>query len=103
MSTNDRNDREERRAMGRRGLIELALATGTADGLSHWKVLEVLEGSAGVALAQDAACLGTNRSVHIVAGDGGLAWFNLMGPHVDVARARNEDFAWHAVGEEIEA
>src|SRR5688572_2995535 len=103
MSSHDSKSRDERRELGRRGLIKLALATGAAYGLPHWKVLEILEGSAGVALAQDAACVGTNRSVHIVAGDGGFAWFQLLWPHLDVAAARNDAFAWHAIGEETMA
>jgi len=101
MSTEPKN-KDERRELGRRSLIRLALATGAAYGLSHWQVLEILEGSGGRALAQDASCMGTNRSVHIVAGDGGFAWFQLLWPHVDVARARNPNFAWHAIGEERE-
>jgi len=98
----NRRARDTARDVGRRDLIKLALATGAAYGLSHWRVLEVLEGTAGVALAQEAACVGTNRSVHIVAGSGGFAWFQLLWPHVDVARARNDNFAWHAIGEETE-
>jgi hypothetical protein len=95
--------REARREVGRRALIKLALATGAAYGLSHWKILEILESAGGRALAQDAACTPTNRSVHIVAGDGGFAWFQLLWPHVDVAAARNGSFAWHAIGEETMA
>jgi hypothetical protein len=106
--SNDSNDagtpknRDERRELGRRSLIKLAVATGAAYGLSHWQVLECLESGGGRALAQDAACMGSNRSVHIVAGDGGFAWFQLLWPHIDVARARNPEFAWHAIGEEME-
>lgn len=101
--TDDRKSRDERRELGRRGLIKLALATGAAYGLSHWKVLEILEGAGGTALAQDAACTGTNRSVHIVAGSGGFAWFQLLWPHLDVAAARDPGMAWHAIGEETMA
>jgi hypothetical protein len=99
----ERQRRDEARRVGRRDLIKLAVATGAAYGLSHWKVLEVLESTGGVALAQEAACMGTNRSVHIVAGSGGFAWFQLLWPHVDVAAARNDAFAWHAIGEETMA
>jgi hypothetical protein len=101
--TDDRKTRDERRAMGRRALIKLGLATGAAWGLSHWQVLEILESAGGVALAQEAACMGTNRSLHIVAGNGGFAWFQLFWPHIDVVMARNGDFAWHAIGEETAA
>ncbi len=101
--TRKSNERDERRMVGRRSLIKLALATGAAYGLSHSTVLDVLAGSAGNALADDAACMGTNRSLHIVAGSGGFAWFQLLWPHVDVANARDDAFAWHAIGEEMTA
>lgn len=101
--TRESNKRDEQRMLGRRSLIKLALATGAAYGLSHSTVLDVLAGSAGTALADDAACMGSNRSLHIVAGSGGFAWFQLLWPHVDVANARNDNFAWHAVGEEMAA
>ena len=101
--TRDTNARDEKRMLGRRSLIKMAFATGAAYGLSHSKVLEVLAGASGTALADEASCMGTNRSLHIVAGSGGFAWFQLLWPHVDVARARNDNFAWHAVGEEVAA
>ena len=40
----------------------------------YWiPVFEVLEATGGKALAADASCASTNRSVHIVAGNGGFA------------------------------
>ena len=87
-------------AVSRRSLIKWAMATGAALGLPQWKVFEAMEMGAGSALAQEAACRASNRSVHLVAGGGGLAWFQLLWPHVDVAEAGNESFAWHAIGEE---
>ena len=95
--------KERRRRLGRRALMQWSLATGAALGLPRWKVFEVLEGTAGKALADDASCAPSNRSVHIVAGTGGLAWFNLLWPHVDVAEAGNAGFSWHAIGEETRA
>lgn len=84
----------------RRDLIKWSLFTGAALGLPRWKVFETLEASGGKALAAEAACAPTNRSVHLVAGDGGLSWFQLLWPHVDVAAAANPNHAWHAPGEE---
>ncbi len=92
------SDRDERRGIGRRALIRWSVATGAALGLPLWKVFEVLEGSGGKALAADATCATTNRSVHIVAGNGGFAWFQLLWPHNDVAAAGNAMFAFHAPG-----
>lgn len=86
-------------ALGRRELIRWSLYAGAALGLSQWKVLEVLERGGGRALAQDAACAVSNRSLHIVAGTGGMAWFNLLWPHNDVAAAGRDDFSFHAPGE----
>jgi hypothetical protein len=91
---------EEKRRVGRRALMKWSLAAGAALGLPQWKVFEVLGMTSGKALADDAACATANRSVHIVAGDGGFAWFQLLWPHNDVAAARNGSFAWHAIGEE---
>jgi hypothetical protein len=98
---NEQRDRE--RTMSRRSLIKWSLAAGAALGLPRWKVFEVLEGSGGRALAADAACLPTNRSLHIVAGNGGFAWFQLLWPHNDVAAAGNGGFAFHAPGEQTMA
>jgi hypothetical protein len=39
------------------------------------------------------------RSVHLVAGNGGLAWFQLLWPQVEVAMANNNNFAWHKPGQ----
>ncbi|MBW2462151.1 MAG: hypothetical protein JRH11_10945, partial [Deltaproteobacteria bacterium] len=89
-----------KRAVGRRALMKWSLAAGAALGLPQWKVFEVLGMTAGKAFADDAACTIANRSVHIVAGTGGFAWFQLLWPHNDVAAARNPAFAWHAIGEE---
>ena len=56
--------------LSRRSLIRGALYAGAALGLARWKVYEVLEDTVGTAIAADAACHPTNRSVHIVAGTG---------------------------------
>ena len=91
--------RDERRELTRRSLIKWSLAAGAAVGLSRWKVYEILESSGGKALAADASCVPTNRSVHLVAGGGGLAWFQLLWPHNDVAASGNDRFAFHAPGQ----
>ncbi|MCA9676046.1 MAG: hypothetical protein KC464_13490, partial [Myxococcales bacterium] len=100
MARSKASERDDRRQLSRRGLIKWSLATGAALGLARWKVFEVLEDSAGTALAADAACQPTLRSVHIVAGNGGFAWFQLLWPHNEVAAARNNQFAFHAPGQE---
>ncbi len=96
-------NKDDKRQLSRRGLIKWSMAAGAALALPRWKVFEALEGSGGVALAADAACHPTNRSVHIIAGTGGFAWFQLLWPHNDVAASGNNGFAFHAFGEQVMA
>lgn len=91
--------REDRREVSRRSLIKWTVAGAAALGLPRWKAFEILERSGGTALAATAACAPTNRSVHIVAGNGGFAWFQLLWPHVAVATANSTTFAYHAPGQ----
>jgi len=93
-----RREQDERREHGRRAFIRWTLAAGAALAVPQWKIFEVIGATGGRALADDAACAVSNRSVHIVAGDGGFAWFQLLWPHNDVAAARNDGFAFHAPG-----
>ncbi len=98
---NDRLKNLEGRS--RRNFLRWATAAGALLALDRSKVLDVVADSGGSALAQEAACAMTNRSVHIVAGDGGFAWFQLLWPHVAVARANNDQFAFHRFGETSKA
>src|SRR5688572_21477995 len=98
------NDEHDRKYLtGRRSFIKWSVAAGVALGLPRWKVFEVLERSGGTALAAEAACQATNRSVHIVAGIGGFAWFQLLWPHNEIAAAGNPNFAFHAPGQQTMA
>ena len=88
MAKSKSTKRDEQRELTRRALIKWSVAAGAALGVSRSKVFEILEGTAGKDLAFAAAENATTRSVHIVAGNGGLAWFQLLWPQVDVAMAR---------------
>ncbi len=90
---------DDKHELSRRGLIKWGLFAGAALGLTRWKVYEALEGSVGKALAADAACQVTNRSVHIAAGTGGFAWYQLLWPHNDVVAGGNTSAAFHAFGQ----
>ena len=92
-------DRDERRELSRRSLIKWTVAGAAALGLQRWKAFEILEGAGGKGIAEAAACATTNRSVHIIAGNGGFAWFQLLWPHNDVAAANSTTFAFHAPGQ----
>jgi hypothetical protein len=93
--------RDEQRAITRRALIKWSVTAGAALGLSRSKVFEILEKTAGKDVAFAAAENPTTRSVHIIAGGGGAAWFQLLWPHNDIAAANNTSFAWHRPGESM--
>src|SRR5688572_18396237 len=86
----------------RRRFLRWACAAGALLAVERSRFLNVLNDTAGVAMAQD-SCGVTNKSVHIVAGDGGFAWFQLLWPHNDIAASNNENFAFHAFGEQTMA
>jgi hypothetical protein len=86
------------RGPGRREFLRWAGTLGALLGLERARFLDALSGTGGVALADSAACATTNRSVHLVAGNGGLAHFQLIWPHVDVAKQTGGQFAFHALG-----
>jgi hypothetical protein len=91
--------RDEQREITRRALIKWSVAAGAALGVSRTKVFEILEKTAGRDLALAAAANPTTRSVHLIAGNGGAAWFQLLWPHNDIAAANNPTFSWHRPGE----
>jgi hypothetical protein len=93
--------RDEQREITRRALIKWSVAAGAALGVSRTKVFEILEKTAGRELAMAASANPTTRSVHLIAGNGGAAWFQLLWPHNDVAAAANPNFAWHRPGESM--
>ncbi len=93
--------RDEQREITRRALIKWSVAAGAALGVSRTKIFEILERTAGRDVAMAAAANPTTRSVHLIAGNGGAAWFQLLWPHNDIAAANNTNFAWHRPGESM--
>lgn len=91
--------RDQERELSRRALIKWSLAAGAALGVTRAGVLEVLDRTAGRGIAEAAGALPMKRSVHIRAVEGGLAWFQLLWPHNDIAAAANNTFAWHRPGQ----
>jgi hypothetical protein len=102
MAKSQTSKRDEQHEVTRRALIKWSVAAGAALGVSRSKIFEILEQTAGKGTAFAAAESATARSVHIVAGNGGLAWCQQMWPHYDVARARDPSQAWAFPGQEIE-
>src|SRR6476659_3790761 len=86
------------RGSSRRNFLKWSASAAAVLGLERARFLDALSGSAGVAMADQAACGSTMRSVHLVAGNGGLAWFQLIWPHTQIAQSTNANFAFHAKG-----
>jgi hypothetical protein len=97
---NDRIKNLEGRS--RRHFLRWMTTAGALLTLERSKVLDVIADTGGSAMA-DESCGSSNRSVHLVAGNGGLAWFQLLWPHVAVAAANNPTLAFHAPGSAIKA
>ena len=89
---------KELRGNGRRDFMRWSATVAAVLGLERSRFLNVIGDSAGVAMADQAACPATNRSVHLVAGNGGFAWFQLLFPHVRVAMNGGAGAAFHAMG-----
>ena len=90
------------RGDSRRNFLRWIGAAGAAFALERSKLLNFLLDEGGSAMADPAACATTNKSVHIVGGNGSFAWFQLLWPHLEVAKAMNGDFAYHAPGDGFE-
>lgn len=91
--------RDEQYELSRRALIKWTVAAGAALGVSRSKVFDILSGTGGSGMAHALTTNATHRSVHIAAGNGGLAWWQLMHPCPEIAQANNNNFAWHRPGQ----
>lgn len=99
MAKHPLSKREEKRELHRRALIKWSVAAGAALGVSRSKVFDILERTGGRDIAFAAAANPTTRSVHVVAGNGGLAWFTQLWPHNDIAAANSSTLAWNFPGQ----
>jgi len=84
----------------RRDFIKWSVGMGAALGLRPWKIFEVQESILGPAHAANAAALPALRSVHIVAGNGGLAWFTQLFPFYQIcADTTNSNVSFYMPGQ----
>ncbi|MFT3773247.1 MAG: twin-arginine translocation signal domain-containing protein [Minicystis sp.] len=90
------------RGDSRRTFLKLVGAAGAAFALERSKVLNYLLDEGGSALADSGSCAKVCRSVHVIGGNGSVAWFQLLWPHLDVAMTTNPaqqgKFAYHSYG-----
>jgi hypothetical protein len=75
----------------RRNFVKWTIGLGAALGLRPWKVWEVQESIIGPAAAQSAK-MPVCRAVHLVAGNGGLAWFTQLWPFTNQATQQGRSF-----------
>lgn len=87
------------RGASRRRFIKWFGAAGAAFAVDRARLLDFADDVGGEAFAGGMACAGTNRSVHIVGGNGSFSWFQLLWPFVQIAQANDPSMAWHAPGE----
>ena len=90
------------RGKQRRSFLKWCTAAAATLGLERSGMLNVLSETAGVAAA-DALTLNMRRFIGMVAGNGGFAWFQLLWPHLDVAKGTDPNYAFHALGQAIPA
>lgn len=93
---------KELRGGSRRNFLRWGAAAAAVVGLDRVGFLNFLCDTGGSAMADEASCNTTNRSVHLVGGNGSFAWFQLFWPHIEVAKAGNSSFAYHAPGQGME-
>jgi len=86
----------------RRNFLKWTSAVGAVMALDQAEILNVIADCGGTALAQENTA-STLRSVHLVAGDGGFAWFQLLWPHYAIAKSGNENFTYHAFNSVMDA
>lgn len=82
----------------RRNFLRWSAAAGAVVGLDRVGLLNFIADEGGSAMADEASCNTTNRSIHLVGGNGSFAWFQLFWPHMAVAKANNAAFSYHALG-----
>ena len=85
------------RGTARRDFLKLASVVAAALGIERARYFQVMHDLGGVALAQ-AASAKTRKSLHLVAGSGGLANFTLAFPHPHAAKTANTNYSLHAPG-----
>jgi hypothetical protein len=84
------------RGNSRRTFLRLFGAAAAAYAIDRTRALNWLFDQGGDALAGPASCALTNRSVHIIGGNGSFAWFQLLWPHLDVANSADKSVAYHS-------
>jgi len=93
------------RGSGRREFLRWGGTVAACLGLERAKLLNFVNDTGGSALADNLSCSTTNRSVHLIGGNGGFAWFTLLWPHNQIATgsAANAAYAFTQPGKQVQA
>ncbi|MBX3225719.1 MAG: hypothetical protein KIT84_30920 [Labilithrix sp.] len=94
---------KELRGTSRRNFLRWSATVAACLGVERSRLLNVLNDTAGTAAADTAACATTNRHIHVVDGNGGLANWTLPFPVPAVAKGNNQQFSHHMVGQGVDA
>lgn len=89
------------RGASRRDFIKWSTVLAAALGLERSKMFDVLNDTAGSALADSAAARPTAFTIFQLEGNGGLANMQLLFPQTRVATGNNPAFPFHAMGKAI--
>jgi hypothetical protein len=86
------------RGSGRRDFLRWSATVAAVLGLERARYLNVINDTAGSAMADVSSCSSVLRTVSIVDGNGGFANWQLIFPHVAIATGNNANYAFHAMG-----
>ena len=101
MSADDRL--KNLRGAGRRDFIKWSATAAALLGLERARFLDVLFDQGGAALADNAACATVAKSVHLIANNGGLAWFTQLFPYPSIAKGSGNGVAAFYAGPGVTA
>ena len=87
----------------RRHFLKWSATLAALLGLERSRFLDVLSHSAGSAMADDGTCGLTARSMHLIAGNGGLAWFTQLFPYQQVAKTATAPLAFYGSAADVKA
>jgi len=87
------------RGSGRRTFLKWSATAAAAMGLERARFLDALSGVGGSALADQAACNQTNKSIHMNFANGALSWCTLLFPAVQQATVNNAQYSFYEPGQ----
>jgi TAT (twin-arginine translocation) pathway signal sequence len=85
----------------RRDFLKWSATVAALLGLERSRFLDVLSSTSGTAMADDGACGKTTKSVHLIAGNGGLAWFTQLFPYSKVAKSGDNQLAYYGAPTDV--